>query len=318
MKPISMRCRTSFVVLSICLAFVSAASAQYTSGIDATVVDPSGALISGAQLTVTNQDTQVRQTGTSDNRGYVELLHLPPGNYRVEIQAPGFSKWVESNIAVAGTEIHTIYPKLLVGSVETNVTVQADTQTVETNRSTVSRNLEDETIRSAPLIGENLYASVATLAPGITGSGLEGGGGAASGAQGTNSYSAEPAFQINFAGQRQEANEYQVDGANVNDSARDGVVEMTPVPDTVSEMKLTTVTFSADKGRYSGGLVEVFTKSGTNQFHAVSRKCTPTMRSWPARSSRPKFRSISATISVGLSVALSSKIRPSFSDPSSG
>lgn len=255
------------LVLAICMALASAASAQYTSGIDTTIVDQAGGGLAGAAMTIVNQDTQVTQAAVSDNHGYVQILHLPPGNYRVEIKASGFNTWVQSDIVVAGNEIHRIYPKMVVGGLATTVQVQAEVQTVETSRSMVGRSLDQETIREAPLVGENLYASVATLAPGVTGSGLESGGGAASGAQGTNSYSAEPAFQINVAGQRQEANEYRVDGTNVNDSARDGVVTITPVPDTVEEMKITAVTFSADKGRYSGGLVEVYTKPGTNEFH---------------------------------------------------
>jgi len=286
MKALSTRFRMPLLVLGICLALVTVASAQYTSGIDATIVDPSGGGIANAQMTVINQDTQVKQTGSSDNRGYVQILHLPPGNYSTEIRAAGFNAWVQSGIAVAGNEIHTIYPKMSVGRLETTVQVQAETQTVETNRSAVGRSLEEQTIRNAPLVGENLYASVATLAPGITGSGLEGGGGAASGAQGTNSYSAEPAFQINVAGQRQEANEYRVDGTNVNDSARDGVVTITPVPDTVAEMKLTTVTFSADKGRYSGGLYQAWYEPISRQPRGnAHRQCPVCSHRVPKRSS---------------------------------
>jgi hypothetical protein len=149
----------------------------------------------------------------------------------------------------------------------TTVEVVGETQTVETTKATISHALEEQTIAEAPLIGENLYASVATLAPGVSGTGGAFGGASSSGSQGTNSFSSEPGFQIIAAGQRQESNEFQVDGSSVNGNSRDGIVNITPEPDTVAEMKITTDTFSAEKGRESGALVEIYTKSGTTKFH---------------------------------------------------
>jgi hypothetical protein len=97
--------------------------------------------------------------------------------------------------------------------------------------------LEEQTVQSAPLVGENLFASVATLAPGVTGLGGSFGGRAA---QGTNSFNAEPAFQIIGASQRQETTEYQVDGTSVSGNSRDGITNLTPEPDSVSQLKIST------------------------------------------------------------------------------
>jgi Carboxypeptidase regulatory-like domain len=245
------------------------ASAQYSSGIEATVVDQNGAAIPSAQVTLTNEETHVQQAATANGQGLVQILHLPPGRYTMTVTAGGFSNWQQNDIDIEGTDVRTVYPKLKPGATQSTVEVTANSSAVETTSGTVSRVLEQQTVQHAPLVGENLYASVATLAPGVTGLGGSFGGANSSGSQGTNSFNAEPGFQIIGAGQRQEANEYQVDGTSVNGNSRDGITNLTPEPDSVAQMKLSTDSFSADKGRQSGALIEVFTKPGTNQFHGT-------------------------------------------------
>jgi len=251
------------------LVTIRAASAQYSSGIVATVVDSTGAVVPDAQVTLTNQETHVAQSATANGQGLVQITHLPPGQYQMSVTAPGFTRWEQKDIDIEGTDTRTLYPKLTPGATESTVEVQANTSAVETTSGTVSRVLEQQTVQHAPLVGENLYASVATLAPGVTGLGGSFGGASSSGSQGTNSFNAEPGFQIIGAGQRQEANEYQVDGTSVNGNSRDGIANLTPEPDSVAQMKVSTDSFSADKGRQSGALIEVFTKAGTNKFHGT-------------------------------------------------
>ncbi|WP_446742892.1 carboxypeptidase regulatory-like domain-containing protein [Silvibacterium acidisoli] len=253
----------------LCLIAVFPALAQYSSGINGTAMDQSGAVIAGATATLTNQDTQVQQTVTANDQGFLQILHIQPGRYTISVSAPGFSTWQQKDIDIEGTDVRTVYPKLNVGSAQSTVEVTANNSAVETTSGTISRTLEQQTVQNAPLVGENLYASVATLAPGVTGLGGSFGGASGSGSQGTNSFNAEPGFQIIGAGQRQEANEYQVDGTSVNGNSRDGITNLTPEPDSVAQMKISTDVFSADKGRQSGALIEVFTKPGTNQFHGT-------------------------------------------------
>ncbi len=258
-----------YLVTLILLTFLllTPASAQYSSGFEATVLDPSGASIQGATLTVTNRDTQVQQSAVSNVQGYVHLRNLPLGTYHVEIKATGFQTWVESDVKLEGDQVRTLYPKLTIGHQVTTMVVTAEAESVDTTRGNVGRTLESKTVQDSPLIGENLYASVATLAPGLTGLGDASGSISAAGSIGVTPFASEAGFQINAAGQRQEANEFQVDGTTVNGNSRDGVVNITPEPDTVAEMKVTASSFSADKGVQSGALIEIFTKPGTNQFH---------------------------------------------------
>ena len=257
------------VLFALLIASPFTAQAQYSSGIKGTVVDQSGAVVPNAQVTLTNQDTQVKQTATASEQGFVQILQIPPGRYTISVSVAGFTPWEQKDVDIIGTDVRTIYPKLTVGSLQSTVQVTGSSVAVETTSGTISRTLEEQTVENAPLVGENVYASVATLAPGVTGLGGSFGGAAGSGSQGTNSFNAEPGFQIIGAGQRQEANEYQVDGTSVNGNSRDGITNLTPEPDSIAQMKVSTNVFSADKGRQSGTLIEVFTKPGTSQFHGT-------------------------------------------------
>jgi hypothetical protein len=266
-KPLQITLGNALCFIALIHVLTVPSLAQYSSGINGTVTDQSGAAVPNAQASVTNQETHVQQTAISDSHGLIAVLHIPPGRYRVSVRAAGFTTWEQSDIDVEGTDMRTVYPKLTVGRTGETVEVTANSSAVETVSGTVSRVLEQQTVQNAPLVGENLYASVATLAPGVTGLGGSFGGASGSGSQGTNSFNAEPGFQIIGAAQRQEANEYQVDGSSVDGNSRDGITNLTPEPDSVAQMKISTDTFSAEKGRQSGALIEVFTKAGTDKFH---------------------------------------------------
>ena len=105
---------------------------------------------------------------------------------------------------------------------------------IETANTKVSRSIEQKTIEEVPSVGRNAYAAVAWLAPGVTGSGQLFGSGSANY---QDSFQNEPGFQINAAGQRQEQNEYDVDGTSVNGNSRDGIANLTPETDTIQEIR---------------------------------------------------------------------------------
>ena len=94
--------------------------------------------------------------------------------------------------------------------------------------------------------GRNIYSGVAFIAPGVTGAGKLFGGATGSGSAGQDSFQTEPGFQINSAGQRQENNEYQVDGSSVNGNSRDGIANLTPEPDTVQEVRIAAAAFNGN------------------------------------------------------------------------
>ena len=242
--------------------------AQYTSGIEATIVDQSGSVIADAQVIITNQATQVVRVITANINGYFRVSDLSPGTYRVEVRLAGFDKYVLTDLQVAANQLRTIYPKLMVGEQKSVVEVTANVEAIETGKSSVASVVSQKTIEVAPMLGRNIYGGVAFIAPGVTGSGVLFGGGA-SGNAGQDSFQTQPGFQINSAGQRQETNEYQVDGSSVNGNSRDGIANLTPQPDTVQEVRIAAASFTGERGRNSGALIEVYTKSGTNQIHGT-------------------------------------------------
>ena len=252
------------LILAVCFAFV--ASAQFNGSIEGTVTDATQAGVPNAQVLLVQESTQVTQRAVTSDTGFFRITQLTPGPYRLEISSSGFRTWVQTSLVLSGGEARTVYPVLAIGEQAAKVEVTATVNAVETSNSNVSRSIEQKTIEEVPSVGRNAYAAVSWLAPGVTGSGQLFGSGSAN-AQ--DSFQNEPGYQINAAGQRQEQNEYQVDGTSVNGNSRDGIANLTPQTDTIQEIRVSANTFSAEKGRNSGALIEVFTKSGTNQYHGT-------------------------------------------------
>src|SRR5216683_5086546 len=251
---------------ALVLCFALNASAQFNGSIEGTITDASQAGVSDAQVVLVQESTQFTQRTTSSESGFFRITQLPPGEYRLEVGRSGFKTWVQTKLVLAGGEARTVYPMLAVGEQVAKVEVTAAIGAIETSSSNISRSVEEKTLSEVPMVGRNAYASIAALAPGVTGSGQLFASGAAFG---TDSFQSEPGYQINAAGQRQEQNEYDVDGTSVNGNSRDGIANLTPEPDTIQEIRVSANSFSAEKGRNSGALVEVYTKSGTNQLHGT-------------------------------------------------
>ena len=251
------------------LAFVVPCSAQFSSGFTGVVVEQSGAVVVGAKVTVTNQGTQVTQSASTTSSGDFRIPSLPGGMYTIEVDAPGFRPWVQKDVTLESNQVLTLHPSLSLATQKVVVSVSGAVAAVETDRSETSREISSKLIDNAPLLGRNIYTSMIELAPGVTGSGLPSGGALGSGSNNNDSFEQEQGYQLNAAGQRQESNEYDVDGSTVNSASRDGVVNLAPEPDFVQAMRISGATFDAAKGRYSGAWVQVFTKSGTNQLHAT-------------------------------------------------
>jgi hypothetical protein len=246
--------------------FAGLATAQFNSTVEGTVVDATQAGVPGALVILINTSTQVTQRTTSSEGGSFRIAQLPPGSYRLEVQHGGFKTWVQTDLVLEGSQVRTVYPVLVVGDQLTKVEVIAAATAIETGTSKVSRSVEEKTIAEVPMVGRNAYGAIVMLAPGVTGSGQLFGSGSANS---QDSFQNEPGYQLNAAGQRQEQNEYEVDGTSVNGNSRDGIANLTPEPDTIQEVRVSANSFSAEKGRNSGALVEVFTKSGTNQYHGT-------------------------------------------------
>src|SRR5580704_6803433 len=256
-----------FIPFLIILA--APANAQFNSGFTGVVTEQSDAVVAGAKVVVTNQDTHVSRFSISTDSGDFRIASLPGGTYTIEVEAQGFKQWVQKDVLLESNEVKTLHPVLGLSTQTTTVEVTGAVASVETDKSNTSLELSETSIHDAPLLGRNVYTSMIELAPGVTGSGLPSGGALGSGSANNDSFEQEAGYQINAAGQRQENNEYDVDGSGLNSASRDGVVNLSPEPDFIQAIRVSGATFDAAKGRYSGAYVQVFTKPGTNNFHGT-------------------------------------------------
>ncbi|MGB2676936.1 MAG: TonB-dependent receptor [Candidatus Acidiferrum sp.] len=231
--------------------------AQFLSGIDGTVKDPSGAFIAGAKVTITDSRLGVERSITTSDAGYFRIDSIAASTYKVQIQMTGFKIWEQKDLVISVGVIQTIAPVLQVASATTEVTVSASEVSVDLVSAATGSIVPETILEQVPLTGQNVYGLTA-LTPGITGSAVSFGG---------DNYTNEYAININAAGLRQEQNGYQIDGAQTNTPSRGGGTSISPNPAIVQTMEVKTNDFDAQKGRNGGATVDVFTLSGSNQYH---------------------------------------------------
>ena len=259
------------IAVSLCVLFVGVcthpAMGQFQSGFTGVVADQTSAAVGNAKVIVTNQDTGVVRETISSSTGDFRVPSLPGGTYSIEVRAQGFKPWIQKDIVLENNQVTTVLPSLALPSETTTLEVKGGATEITTDKSDTSTEISERTITDAPLVGRNVYTSLIELAPGITGTGVPAGIG--SGSNNNDSFEQEEGYQVNAAGQRQEDNEYDVDGSITVSASRDGVVNLSPEPDFIQAMRIAGATFDAGKGRYSGAWVQVFTKAGTDYFHGT-------------------------------------------------
>jgi hypothetical protein len=249
-----MRCRSFVCVFSALLIIsVSAVYAQVgTEGaILGVVKDSSGAVLPGAEVTVTNLDTGLKKTALSGNTGDFEILALPLGPYSVSVSYTGFKTWTLERTELTLGERKRVSPVLEVGNVSETVTVAAQAELVQTDKSSVESVISEKQILELPLSGRSPVELV-KLVPGMRYVGQDG-------AQG------ERAYRVQGLGARDDMSEFQVDGLNSNAAMDEGGIAI-PNVDTIAEFNVETSSFSAEHGRNPIQILAV-TKSGTNEYH---------------------------------------------------
>ncbi len=234
------------------------AFAQFSSGVEGTAKDQSGAVVAGAKVKLTDTRLGVTKDTTTNQDGYFRIDSIAASSYSLQIQMTGFKTYGQSDLVLQVGEIRTLSPVLEVGSVSADVTVSAGAVTLNTESATTGAVISEETVQETPLPGQNVYG-LSALTPGMTGSAVTSG----------DNYTNEYAININAAGLRQEQNGFQIDGAYTNTPSRGGGTSISPNPEIVSSMDIRTNDFDATKGRNGGATVDVYTKSGTNKFHGT-------------------------------------------------
>jgi len=236
----------------------ASALAQFSSGIEGTAQDKSGALIAGAKVTLTDTKIGVSKTAITNASGYFRIDSIAASTYTIRVEMNGFQSWVQNDLTLQVGELRTLSPVLEVGSESTSVTVSADTVALNLAAATTGSVVSEATVQQTPLPGQNVYG-LAALTPGMTGSAVTSG----------DNYTNEYSININAAGLRQEQNGYEIDGAYTNTPSRGGGTSISPNPEIVASLDIRTNDFDAQKGRNGGATADVFTKSGTNQFHGT-------------------------------------------------
>jgi len=248
--------------VSAAVLFSSAAFAQFTSSVQGSVQDQSGAGVPKATVQLVNVATKAMQTATTDADGSFRFLSLAPGSYKITVEAAGFAK-SQVDITLLTEQNLSVPVALKVGSVTEALTVTTEAPVVDTADSRTELTLENQAVAQLPIVGRNLVTLV-TMAPGVSGLGTSASGSPASG---VDNYSTEEQVDASANGQGQNNNQYVVDGLDVTSGIRQGVLNLTPQPDAIQETSVQTNTFTSEYSRAAGLQTMFTTRSGTNQFH---------------------------------------------------
>ncbi|HXZ34062.1 MAG TPA: TonB-dependent receptor [Terriglobales bacterium] len=254
--------------LVIVLLGSGVALAQFTGSIQGTVLDPSGAAVTGAKATLVNNATQVTSSTASDASGNYRFFSLAPGAYKINVEAPGFTK-AELNVTLLTEQILSVPVKLQIGSATETVTVTTEMPVVDTADSRTQLTLQNSGVAQLPVAGRNLV-TLTTLAPGVSGLGTMGAGqpgSAGTPGSGVDNYSTETQVDASANGQGQMSNMYVIDGLDITSGIRQGVLNLTPNPESIQETSIQVNTYSSEYSRATGVQEVMTTKSGTDKFH---------------------------------------------------
>jgi Carboxypeptidase regulatory-like domain/TonB dependent receptor len=254
------------VLIVLCFLGAAAVWAGVTGSISGIVTDQSGSVIPDASVTATNVDTSVKSTIKTDSKGFYNFPNLPVGNYDIEVAQPGFKTFRKTAIRIDANSEVRVDVKLDIGEIAEKVTVHSDVVQVETQSTQMGEVIGTEKILATPLNGRD-FTNLLSLQPGVVpfayadalnDSNLNDRtvGGSSTTNAGTQS--------IN--GQRETSNGFMVNGANVQEGKNNGTA-IIPNLDSIEEFRIITNNFDAEYGNYSGGQVNVITKSGTNSYH---------------------------------------------------
>src|SRR6266851_2374942 len=253
-----------FLAFVFCFFVSVPVYAQVTGAtLSGTVTDASGAVVAGAQISVKNNATGATRDVTSDSSGFYTIPNLTPGDYEARISARGFSTAVQSNLSLAVGAQQQLNFSLKVGETATTVQVTEAAPQIELTSSTLTGQVESETVRELPLNGRD-WTQLATLQPGVKR--IETQMSTDTSARGNRGFGSE----LTVSGQRSTFNNYRIDGISVVDyamAAPGNVIGGVLGVDSIQEFSVLTGGFSAEYGRATGGVVNAISKSGTNVFH---------------------------------------------------
>jgi hypothetical protein len=247
-----------FLALAVfCVASVQGmAQVVPTASLNGVVEDPSGAVLPSADVQAENMATGIKKQTVSDNQGRFQFGFLLPGKYELDVTAPGFSTYRQTGIMLDVNAPATVDVRLALSSTSTEVTIAANAEMIDTESSTLHQIVGQQYLENLPLNGRNA-ATLVTMAPGVT----------TSPGEYNDSYANsgnEVAYSVN--GTYGDQVGYNLDGAPHKDLISD-LNATFPNPDALSEFSVQTNNFDARFGGVGGAVVNIVTKSGTNETH---------------------------------------------------
>jgi Carboxypeptidase regulatory-like domain len=252
------------------------AHAQFRASLRGTVTDPSGAVVAGATVTLTNTDTNYTMTSVSDANGIYQFNALPPAHYRLTATKSGFQTKVLDQVQIVPEQPNSLDIQLQVGAVQQTVTVSGAAQALNTETATIGGTITSNQIQNMPSFGRDVF-QLAQLAPGVFGDGAQGsngggenipgsqGPGATGGSQGI--FQTENGPQALAAGQQYENNGISIDGISTTSAVWGGTTIITPSEDSIQSVEILSNNYDAESGRFSGAQIQVISQGGTNEFH---------------------------------------------------
>src|SRR5208337_895817 len=263
-------------LFAVLLLLCGSALGSVTASIAGTVTDASGAAIVGAAVTATNLETGIVQTLHTNQQGYYTFPSLALGHYDISVQQSGFAPFRETGVLLDVNSAVTVDVVLKVGDVKEAVTVSSTAAHVETTTTQLGEVISGHEMTGVPLVTRS-YTDLLALQPGVSSSSSGiGGGGGGSANTGSNFVAAGfnltpvsgdlSAGNLSVNGMREANNGFLLNGAIVQEAGFGGTAVI-PNLDSIAEFRIITNNFDAEYGNYSGGQINVITKSGTNGFH---------------------------------------------------
>jgi len=243
--------------------------AGITGSISGVVADPTGAVLVGAAVTVTETQTGVRTETSTDSKGFYSFPSLAVGNYTLEVHVIGFKTFTQSGLVIDANSALKVDVGLQIGEASEHVTVLSDAVHVETQSTQNGEVITGSTMTTMPLNGRS-FTDLLSLQPGVVPSSMAQPVQKQFGGLTDRDVSGDlnPGNQ-SVNGQRQSANGFMVNGSNVEEGKNNGA-GIVPNLDSIAEFRIITNNFDAEYGNYAGGQINVVTKSGTNSIHGTA------------------------------------------------
>jgi outer membrane receptor protein involved in Fe transport len=258
--------RTIFVALLLCCG--TALEAQTITGsVNGTVTDPTGAVIANAKITATNIDTGIATLSITNSDGIYNISFLQIGNYKVKVEASGFTEMTYGPFVLETGQNAKVDAKLGLGSQQQKVSVEAEiAPLLNTENPTLATTLDTRAIENVPLVSRNLIAltmflpgAISTNPNGFVNQASISGPMSSTGLQSNGN-------TVSVNGNRQQANQYLLDGMNINETLND-TPGYNPSVDAIGQVQVISSNASAEYGNVNGGDILYQTKSGTNNWH---------------------------------------------------